>query len=162
MCFQMMPLLEWLNGIWKKSAVAAIRRKKSSLPRTTKELGCRRSARAGFDSIGSAASAVGCQRPCRLYRRGRRQLERPDDRLFDGNICPWGGRLHLASGCQHGHEYWPEAHGRCSKSACVIGADLFPDRQMVSDARADFHRQMNGSHLSVRHPHRTEAAVELP
>jgi aminobenzoyl-glutamate utilization protein B len=32
-----------------------------------------------------------------------------------------------------------------AKALAATGADLFSDRQLVSDAKADFHRQMNGS-----------------
>jgi hypothetical protein len=47
-----------------------------------------------------------------------------------------------------------------AKALAATGADLFVDRQRMSDAKADFRKQING-HLAVGHPGISEAAIGL-
>ena len=112
---------------------------------TAKELACRRSRRFGFDGVRfspfggriptrppprrMSGTSVGTSRPSVLSRR---------------HLCPeWSPHTWQAA-ASAGMSIGQKGMIVAAKALAATGADLFSDRQLVLDAKADFRRQMKG------------------
>ena len=141
----MMRWLKWRNGIWKRLAVSAIRRKKSILQRNCK----RACLRAGLASLDSTALIQPLRRPdpnaaAASTDVGDVSWNVPTIGFATATFVPGVVAHTWQAAASAGMSIGQKGMIVAAKALAVTGADLFSDRQLVLDAKADFRHQIEG------------------